>query len=100
MAGLICYALTFITGILFLVLEKDNRFVRFHALQSILFGAFFFVANTVLSAIPFFGWILSLLLGLLGFVLWLFLMFKAFSGAMYKLPWLGDWAEKASRQLG
>jgi len=33
--GLLCYVLGFITGILFLVLEKDNKFIRFHAMQSI-----------------------------------------------------------------
>lgn len=96
-AGLLCYVLGLITGIVFLVLEKENRFVRFHAIQSIITSVFLILVNMVLSFIPFIGWLFGLFLAPLTLLLWLFLMFKAYSGAMFKLPVIGDLAEK---QLG
>ncbi|MCX9084601.1 MAG: DUF4870 domain-containing protein [Candidatus Methanoperedens sp.] len=95
--GLLCYVLGFITGILFLVLEKDNKFVRFHAMQSIVTFLAFFVISMVIGIIPILGWILSSLMGLVGLVLWLLLMLKAYQGEMYKLPIAGDLAEKQIR---
>jgi len=95
--GLLCYVLGFITGILFLVLEKDNKFVRFHAMQSIVTFLALFVISMVIGIIPVLGWMLSGLLGLVGLVLWLLLMFKAYQGEMYKLPIAGDLAEKQIR---
>lgn len=53
--GLLCYVLGFITGILFLVLEKDNKFVRFHAMQSIVTFLAFFVVSMVIGFIPILG---------------------------------------------
>ena len=93
-AGLLCYLLGFITGILFYVLEKDNSFVRFHAMQSIItFGAIF-VLIIVLGFIPIIGWILALLLPFVALALWIILMIKAYQGERYKLPIVGDMAEK------
>jgi uncharacterized membrane protein len=84
--GLLCYVLGWITGIIFLVLEKENRFVRFHAVQSI----FVFGAITVLE-------IIFRILGAVAFILWIILMFKAYQGEMYKLPIAGNIAEKQSK---
>jgi len=92
--GLLCYVLGFITGILFLVLEKDNRFVRFHAMQSIATFLPLFVISMVLGFIPIIGWVISPLIGLVGLILWLLLMYKAFKGEKYKLPIAGDFAEQ------
>ena len=88
------YLLGFVTGIIFLLLEKQNKFVRFHAMQStILFGGIF-VANIALGFIPILGWLVGLLLSLVAFILWIVLMWKAFQGEMYKVPKVGDLAEK------
>lgn len=93
-AGALCYLVGFITGIIFLLLEKENRFVRFHAMQSIVTYGFFFVLEFVLSFIPIIGWLISLLLAPLGFILWILLMYKAYQGEMFKLPVVGDFAEQ------
>ena len=88
------YLLGFITGIIFLLIEKQSRFVRFHAMQStILFGGIF-VANIALGFIPILGWLLGLLLSFVAFILWIVLMWKAFQGEMYKVPKIGDLAEQ------
>jgi uncharacterized membrane protein len=97
LAALLSYLLGFITGILFyFFLEKENKFVRFHAMQSIVVSAAFFVAQIILGMIPILGWVLSFLVGIGGFILWIFLMIKAYQGEYYKLPYAGDIAEKNS----
>jgi uncharacterized membrane protein len=93
-AGLLCYLLGFITGILFFVLEKENTFVRFHAMQSIITFGTIFVLSFILGFIPIIGWILALLLPFVALILWIILMVKAYQGARYKLPIVGDIAEK------
>jgi len=72
-AGLLCYVLGWISGLVFGVLT---------------------LARIVLDFIPFIGWVISWLIAVLGLVLWIVLMVKAYQGEMYKLPWSGDFAEK------
>ena len=98
MAGLLCYLAGFVTGIIFLVIEKDNKFVRFHAMQSIFVFGGLFVLQIVLSFIPFIGWILIPFVGIGALILWIILMIKAYNGETYKLPIVGDMAEKQLQQ--
>jgi uncharacterized membrane protein len=99
-AGLLCYLLGWITGLIFFLVEKENEFVRFHAKQSIVvFGAFSVVSILlfILGLIPYIGLlflVLNVLIGILSLVLWVMLMVKAYQGERYKLPWAGDFAEK------
>lgn len=96
-AGALAYGLGWITGLALLLTERENRFVRFHALQStIVFGvlcALWFVG----LSIPLLGWLISfILIPPLSAVLWLLLMFKAYQGERFKLPFAGDIAEERS----
>jgi uncharacterized membrane protein len=93
-AGLLCYLLGWITGLIFIIIEKDNKFVRFHAMQSIVVFGVLTIASIILSWIPFIGWVLSWLISVLAFILWIILMIKAYQGEKYKLPWAGNFAEK------
>jgi uncharacterized membrane protein len=93
-AGLLCYVLGWITGIVFLVLEKKSTFVKFHAYQSIMTFGILTVAQLVVGWIPFIGWVLNILIGILMFILWVILVIQAGTGKMWKVPWAGDWAEK------
>jgi len=100
-AGMLAYV-TIVPAIVFLVLEpyNKNRFVRFHSFQNI----FFYVAWIViaiglrtLAEVPVLGWLSWLigpLIGLVGFVMWIVLLMKAYQGQMFKLPIIGDLAEK------
>ena len=99
-AGLLCYVLGWITGLIFLILEKENQFVRFHAMQSIIVFGALTVVSIIFNFIPFIGWILGWLVGILGFILWIILMLKAYKGEKYKLPWAGDFAEKQLKTSG
>ncbi len=95
-AGLLCYLLGFVTGLIFLLIEKNNKFVRFHALQSIATFGSIFVAQWVVAFVPVMGPLVSGLLSIAAVVLWIVLMVKAYQGEKYKLPYLGDIAEKNS----
>ena len=98
-AGLLCYVLWWVSGLVFVLIEQENKFVRFHAMQSIyVFGAIT-VAGIVLGWIPVIGVVFSVLLWLFGVALWIVLMVKAYQGVEFKLPLAGNLAEKwVSRQ--
>ena len=93
-AGLLCYVAGWISGIIFLVLEQRNKFVRFHAAQSIVAFGTITVAGIILGLIPVVGDAFSLIIGIIGFIVWIIMIVKASSGEWYKLPWAGDVAEK------
>ena len=96
-AGALSYLLGPITGILFHIMEKESQFVKFHAMQStIVFGGLW-VLSIILSFIPYIGWMLLPLINLIGLILWILLIYKAYSNEWFKLPVVGDIAEQ---QLG
>lgn len=94
-AAALSYALGWLTGLVFYLTEPQNRFVRFHAMQSIIvFGALSLLC-IFLQIIPFLGILTVIFLVIpLSALLWLFLMFKAYQGAHFKLPIVGDIAEQ------
>jgi uncharacterized membrane protein len=93
--------LTFIPAIIFLVVEPYNRspFVRFNAIQCIAFTVVAFGIHIVLLFIPFLGWLISLVLTVVFFVLWVMCIMKASKGEWYKLPIIGDFALGQSKQV-
>lgn len=106
-AGALAYVLGLITGIIFLVIEpyKHDRFVRFHAMQSILLSAAFIVISIAWNIVTGFllditGWIalvilpISLVFSLGMFLLWLYVMYQAYSQREYHIPFIGNLAAK------
>ena len=93
-AGLLCYLAGWITGLIFFLIEKENRFVRFHAMQSIITFGSLTVIFMILGFIPFVGWMLMPILAILQLILWIVLMVKAYQGQLFKLPMIGDMAER------
>jgi uncharacterized membrane protein len=95
-AGL-SYIFGWVTGLIFFLLEKQNRFVRFHAMQSIILSATFTVfwifINILSVVVPFIS-VLGTLVGLGMFVLVIILLVNAFQGKYFKLPVIGDYAER------
>ena len=98
-AGALAYFLGPVTGILFLLIEKQNKFVRFHAMQSTLTFGGVFVLNIVLGFIPILGWIAGTLMSLVSLILWVFLMYEAFNNEEYELPVVGDIARKQMEKV-
>jgi uncharacterized membrane protein len=112
LAGLLCYILSPLTGIVFFLIEKANPVVRFHAAQSIVFGIGAVVAWVAIAILSFLfyqiawslGSLFTLLQTLVGiglFILWVVLLIKGYSGERWKLPVIGDMAERlAASQAG
>ncbi len=96
-AAALSYVLLFISGIVFLILEKDP-FVRFHAMQSIIVFGFIFILQWVF-AITIFLAPLSGLLAIATFILWLVLIYKAWKGEEWEVPYLGKYARKFVKKI-
>jgi uncharacterized membrane protein len=104
-AGL-SYLGLWITGVIFFLMEKQNRFVRFHAMQSILFFGGIFVLDIILRFAAAFSpdilglalGCLSFLIGIVGVIGWIVLMINGFQGKYFKLPVIGDYAERYANQ--
>jgi uncharacterized membrane protein len=91
-AGFLCYLFGFITGIIFLVIEKKSSFVKFHAMQSTITFLSLFIISLILGWIPIIG-LLVYPIWLLSLILWLILMIKALQGKRYSLPIVGKMME-------
>ena len=91
-AGALAYVLGPITGVIFLILEKDP-FVRFHAMQSIVVFITLFVLQWILG-ITIILLILVPVVGIVGFILWLLLIYKAWQGEEWEVPFLGKFARQ------
>ncbi len=96
--GLLCYVLTWVSGIIFLLLEKKSKFVRFHAIQSIVIFLPLHIIAMVFAIIPFIGWMISSLIYTLMFILWIVLIIKAYQGEKFKVPIAGDIAENQTKK--
>lgn len=96
--GWLTYLGGWVTGLIFLLLKREDRFVRFHALQSLIFFGGMSIAMAIFRALPLFGSIATGL-GFVTFICWIVLMVKAARGRYYKLPIIGDYAEKWANSL-
>ena len=95
LAAALAYLGAFFTGIVMLIIEKKNRFVRFHAMQSTVCFFGFFVLSIAINSFPLLGpFVFAFILFPAVVIIWLVLMFKAYHGEMFKLPVIGDFAEK------
>jgi uncharacterized membrane protein len=107
-AGALCYFLGLLSGLIFWVVESQSRFVRFHAMQAMLVSVVwlailivYMALWNVLYALPVVG-VIAGLFGTIGYFVivlawvgaWLYCMLKAFQGERFKLPYLGEFAEK------
>lgn len=108
-AGLLCYICMPVTSLIFLVIEKDDADVRFHAWQGTILGFFFiglsiatFIMSTIFGIMPSFiswmSWLFSALmmpLEVIGmFVLAIVCMIKAYQGERWRIPYIGDYAAR------
>jgi uncharacterized membrane protein len=115
-AGWLSYLFGWISAIVFLVLERQNRFVRFHAMQALLFSLAWMVFEAIMRTIEsLFGWlgfgfmpfgfvpflgfgVLTGIAGIIVLIVWIRLMVRAARGWYYKLPVIGDFAETYANQ--
>jgi uncharacterized membrane protein len=99
-AATLAYALGFVSGLVLLLIEKRSRYVRYHAVQSTLTFGGLLVCQIVVSAIPLWGFLVAGALTPFSFLLWAFLMVKAYGGEWYRVPMAGGIALAKSRDFG
>ncbi len=115
LAAALSYILFIVSGIAFLVLERRSHFVRFHAMQSILFTATWFICTTGSAVVMMILGMAAAIAGFTGplkllgfamnlisigfFIVWILLMVKAYQGDKWKLPVIGDLAEKHANRF-
>ncbi len=92
--GMLCYSLFWVTGIIFLLLEPQNKSVRFHAFQSIITFGVLNALYYLFWFVPKFGWMIFTLIGALTFILWVVLMVKTYQDQKWELPVVGAIAGK------
>ncbi len=97
--ALLAYLFGWVSGIIFLFLEKKSKFVKFHAAQSTVVFLPITVVVWILFAIPFVGWILAGLIEIGAFILWVILLIKAYNGEEYELPIAGEYARKLAAKV-
>ncbi len=104
-AGLLCYICSPITGIIFLLIEKENLDVKFHAWQSLVFGIAYIAVVIVLEILAAIMGLLASVLGIIvgffiplvmlaAFIVWIVCMVKAYQGERWRIPVIGDFAAK------
>ena len=92
--GLLAYAFGAVSGLLLYLLEKENKTIRFHALQSLIVFGGLWVLSMFVGVIPVVGWIVAVLLMPISLILWVYLMISAYQGKKPKLPIAGKIAEE------
>ncbi len=92
--ALLAYLFGWVGGIVFLLLEKKSKFVRFHAAQSIVVFLPITVVIVILMSIPVVGWALATLVNIGAFILWIVLLLKAYNGEEWEVPVAGEFARK------
>ena len=94
LAAVLSYLFGFVSGIIFLVIERDSQYVRFHAMQSTVTFISLFVIRVVAEIIPVLGNAIGWLASAASLAVWALLMVKAWQGERYKLPMIGEMAEE------
>jgi len=95
-AALLSWLFFPVTSLIFVLVEKDDRYVKFHAYQSLLAGVAVIIAYTISSAlyVVLIGFLLTPLVGIASLVIWVMGMMKGYQGEKWKLPVIGDMAEE------
>ncbi len=95
-AGFLAYLFGWVSGLIVFLIEKKNKKIRFHAMQSMVFSGAIMLANMVLGFVPFIGGLLLPIICLGGVIVWIILLVKTYQGSMVKLPIIGEMAEQWS----
>lgn len=90
----LCYALFWVSGIVFLVLERENKLVKYHAIQSIITFLGLSIASFIIGLMPVLGVLAQILLAIGIFILWLYLLVRTYEGVKVTVLFAGEMAEK------
>lgn len=95
----ICYipVISIVISLVVLLVEKDEKFIRFHAFQALIFSVAYYLTVFFLGGLPLIGWLISALLFVVAVAVWILGMMNAYMGRIFKLPLIGDFSEKRVR---
>ena len=88
--GALAYVLSWLTGIVVLIIAGDNKFLKFHAFQSIVFGVVVMIVSFILDLFLCLG-------GIIAIVCWLYTLYGAYliyTGKPFRIPVVADFVEK------
>ena len=89
-AALLAYLFGWVSGLVIFLIERQSPFVRFHALQSLIFFGGLTLIISVLARIPVLGVLVAIVGGITSFVFWIMGMVRAYAGELYRFPVVGD----------
>jgi uncharacterized membrane protein len=89
-AGLLAYLFGWISGLIIFLIERESQFVRFHALQSLIFFGSLTLIISIFGRIPIVGVFIAIVGGITSFVFWIMGMVRAYAGELYRFPIVGD----------
>ncbi len=92
--ALLCYTLGWITGLIFILIEKENKTVRFHAFQSFVTFLSITAAYFIFAFIPLIGLLLNIILYITGIIIWIMGMIKSYQGEEFKVPIIGNFVQE------
>lgn len=92
----ICYIPVFsiVISLIILFVEKEDRFIRFHALQAFLFSIIYYLVVFIFGGLPFLGGLFSGLIFVLAIIVWVWGMISAYNGQIFRLPFVGKFSER------
>ena len=98
-ACFLSYVLGWISGLIIILIEKKNRTIRVHAMQSIIVFGFLTIFGMVLGFIPMLGLLIFPMINIIGLIVWIILMVKAYQGVMLELPVISDLARQWEKKF-
>jgi uncharacterized membrane protein len=88
--AMLAYLFGWVSGLIIFLIERQSSFVRFHALQSLIFFGVLTLVISIFARIPFVGWLIAAVGGITSFVFWIMGMVRAYAGELYRFPIAGD----------
>lgn len=83
-----------VISVVILIVEKEDRFIRFHAMQSLLYSLLYYLFVIFIGGLPFIGGLVLGLAFIISLGVWIFGIITAYSGRVFKLPVIGSYAER------
>ena len=93
-AALVSVLFTWITGLILFFVETKSKFVKFHAIQSVIFFVGLLLVSGILGRLPLVGGLVTTITGLGGFAMWIVLLTKTYQGEWFEIPYVGEFAKQ------
>lgn len=93
-AAMVSILFTWVTGLIFFFLETKSKFVKYHAIQNVIFFVGLMLVGGLLGRLPLIGGLVTTITGLGGFAMWVVLLIKTYQGEWFEIPYVSDFAKQ------